>query len=149
MAGTPTAPSAPTGAPVPPTVGHPRRPLAVAFDVNETLTDLRPVAGMFAHLGLGTESLDWWFAVLLRDGIAPAASGGLARFSDLALSALDEVPAATGRDLDDGAWTQVIDAMGRVPLHPGVDLVDDAPHYLDRLAGRVGQEPCGERLAVG
>ncbi len=115
--------------PTPPDADRPRRPLAVAFDVNETLTDLRPVADVFVRLGLGPGSLDWWFAVLLRDGIALAASGGLATFADLTRSALAEVAGASGHDLDEGAGDQVLEAMGRVPLHP------DVPPALDRLAG--------------
>ena len=125
MAGTPAVP---TALPAPPDGDHPRRPLTVAVDVTETLTDLRPVAGVSARLGLASGSLDWWFAVLLRDGIALAASGGLARFSDLARAALDEVSAASGTDLGDGAGAQVIEAMGRVPLHP------DVVAALDRVA---------------
>lgn len=104
-----------------------RRPLAVAFDVNETLTDLSPLAKVFARLGLGTNGLRWWFAVLLRDGMALAASGGLAAFADLAAVALEEVAAAAGRDLADGATEEVMAAMGGVPLHP------DVGPALDRL----------------
>lgn len=108
--------------------GARRRPLAVAFDVNETLTDLSPVAEVFAGVGLGAHSLQWWFAALLRDGMALAASGGSAAFADLAVVALDEVAAASGSDLPEGAADQVMAAMGRVPLRPDV-----AP-ALDRLA---------------
>ena len=104
------------------------RPLAVAFDVNETLTDLRPVAQVFTRLGFAPEALRWWFAALLRDGMALAASDGTAGFADLAMAALDEVAAGAGIDPPADAGDEVMDAMRRVPLHP------DVPPALDRLA---------------
>ncbi len=48
------------------------RPRAVAFDVNETLTDLAPLAEVFERLGVGKDALAWWFAALVRDGFALA-----------------------------------------------------------------------------
>ncbi|MDA8044230.1 MAG: haloacid dehalogenase type II [Actinomycetota bacterium] len=104
----------------------PVRPLAVAFDVNETLTDLSPVAEAFTRLGLSGDDLRWWFAVLLRDGMALAASGGSACFADLAGVALDEVAVARGRDLAEGAAEEIIQAMGAVPVHPDVVPALDA-----------------------
>ena len=95
-------------------------PQAVVFDVNETLTDLAPLKEVFSRLGLGDTSLRWWFAVLLRDGFALTATGDAATFGDLTLAALDEVAAASGRDLPDGAGAEVMNAFGRVPLHPDV-----------------------------
>ncbi|MDA8046168.1 MAG: haloacid dehalogenase type II [Actinomycetota bacterium] len=96
------------------------RPRAVAFDVNETLTDLAPVARAFTRLGLGPDSVPWWFAVLLRDGMALAAAGGAARFADLARGALAEVAGVAGHSLPDGAGDEVLDALRRVPVHPDV-----------------------------
>ncbi|MDE3203720.1 MAG: haloacid dehalogenase type II [Acidobacteriota bacterium] len=107
-------------------VAEPLRPLAVAFDVNETLTDLSPVSEVFARLGLSADDLRWWFAVLLRDGMALAAAGGSAGFADLAGEALDEVAAARGRDLGPGAAEEIIQAMGAVPVHPDVVPALDA-----------------------
>ena len=89
------------------------------FDVNETLTDLAPLMGVFEEIGLGG-ALRWWFAVLLRDGFALAASGDAATFGDLAKAALDEVAAQSGRSLSDTAGPQVLEAFGRVPVHPDV-----------------------------
>ncbi len=104
-----------------------RRPEAVVFDVNETLTDLAPLEQVFAALGLGSTALRWWFAVLLRDGFALTATGDRAAFGDLALAALDEVAAASDRVLPGGAGTQVMEAFGRVPVHHDVEAA------LDRL----------------
>jgi len=97
-----------------------RRPEAVAFDVNETLTDLTPLTEVFAGFGLEDTALRWWFAVLLRDGLALAAAGDAATFGDLAVIALDEVAAASGRVLPKGSGHELVDAFGRVPVHPDV-----------------------------
>jgi len=96
------------------------RPLAVAFDLNETLTDLAPVAELFRRLELGPAGVPWWFAVLLRDGMALAAAGGAADFADLARGALEEIAGASGRPLPDGVGDQLVDALGAAPLHPDV-----------------------------
>lgn len=97
-----------------------RRPLAVAFDVNETLTDLAPLREVFAGLGLDPGVLRWWFAALLRDGLALAAAGDTASFGDLAVAALAEVASASGRDLPDQAGAEMTQAFSRVPCHPDV-----------------------------
>jgi 2-haloacid dehalogenase len=104
-----------------------RRPAAVAFDVNETLTNLAPLQEVFDRIGLNGNAMKWWFAVLLRDGFALTAAGDAAQFGDLAQSALDEVAGLSGQHLPDGATTQVMDAFRRVPLH-----LDVSP-ALDRL----------------
>jgi 2-haloacid dehalogenase len=52
--------------------------------------------------------------------MALAASGGSARFADLAAVALDEVAAGSRRPAPAGFAAEVLDAMGRVPLHPDV-----------------------------
>lgn len=95
-------------------------PDAVAFDVNETLTDLAPLTEVFARWGLEGITVRWWFAVLLRDGFAVAATGGTALFSDLAEAALDELAAASGRSLPRGAGDEVADAWGRLSVHRDV-----------------------------
>lgn len=98
-----------------------QRPRAVVFDVNETLTDLTPLEEVFSRLGLGDTLLSWWFAVLLRDGFALTAAGDAAAFGELIVAALDEVAAASGRNLPDRAGAEVVDAFGRLPLHPDVE----------------------------
>ncbi|NNN00731.1 MAG: haloacid dehalogenase type II [Acidimicrobiaceae bacterium] len=100
---------------------------AVVFDVNETLTDLTPLKEVFIEIGLDSSCLPWWFAVLLRDGFALAASGDTANFSELALTALYEVGADRGQTLPDGAGDQLLAAFARVPIYP------DVPSSLDRL----------------
>lgn len=98
----------------------PLRPLAVVFDVNETLTDLSAVGVLFANLGLDPGSVPWWFAVTLRDGMALAAAGDVGSFGDLAAAALDEVAALSGRRLPVDAGPLLQDALRGVPVLPEV-----------------------------
>lgn len=57
------------------------RPDVVVFDVNETLSDLSPMAARFGDVGAPPELAQVWFASLLRDGFALAAAGDGARFA--------------------------------------------------------------------
>src|ERR1044072_8096996 len=54
----------------------PRAPEVLIFDVNETLSDMAPMAGRFRDVGVPGEEATSWFAALLRDGFAPTAAGG-------------------------------------------------------------------------
>ncbi len=98
----------------------PAPPQAVAFDVNETLTDLSALGGLFDGFGLGENALAWWFAALLRDGLALAAAGDAGSFPDLAVVALEEVFAACGREVPAGAAEDLLQAFREVPVHPDV-----------------------------
>jgi 2-haloacid dehalogenase len=64
------------------------RPSVVVFDVNETLSDMAPLAGRFAEVGAPELVARLWFAALLRDGFALAAAGGNEPFTRLAAGAL-------------------------------------------------------------
>lgn len=50
-------------------------PSTIVFDVNETLSDMSPLAGRFADIGLPRELAGTWFASLLRDGFALTVTG--------------------------------------------------------------------------
>ena len=96
------------------------RPRAVAFDINETLFELSGLRLHFETLGLPPYALEWWFAVLLRDGMALAAAGDTAPFSTLAVVALDEVSARADRQLPRGAASELLAAFAELPAHPDV-----------------------------
>lgn len=97
-----------------------RRPRAVAFDVNETLIDLSGLRDTFEGLGLPERALEWWFAALLRDGLALAATGLAAPFPDLSTVALEEVFAATGRPCPSQAAQALLRSFGQLAAHPDV-----------------------------
>jgi FMN phosphatase YigB (HAD superfamily) len=46
------------------------RPIVIVFDVNETLSDMAPMARRFADVGAPELLAQVWFASLLRDGFA-------------------------------------------------------------------------------
>src|SRR5690348_2250648 len=94
-----TVPSRPTGCPPSSTrstrpacteteqvipVTRDRLPDVLVFDVNETLTDMSPLAGRLADVGLPGQVLPAWFAGVLRDGVALTLAGGRATFADVA-----------------------------------------------------------------
>ena len=96
---------------------------AVAFlDVNETLSDLAPLADRFEQVGASRHLLQTWFASTLRDGIAHAASGGYAEFRRVAqavlLTSLAEVPHLTTPP--DEAAEHILAGMGTLSVHPDV-----------------------------
>ncbi|TAN19960.1 MAG: haloacid dehalogenase type II [Actinomycetota bacterium] len=102
-----------------PTV-QPKRPLAVAFDVNETLFNLETLRDNFTGLGLPVRAMEWWFAVILRDGFALASTGDYAQFSTLVESALEEVLMASGMDTNAGATEAMLAEFSKLKPHPDV-----------------------------
>ncbi len=95
----------------------------IVFDVNETLSDLGPVAEAFTVAGAPVHLAELWFAVVLRDGFAAAVSGDLVRFADLGRDAardlLAEPVRRSGVDLE-VAVDQVLRAFTSLDLHPDV-----------------------------
>lgn len=99
----------------------PPRPSVIVFDVNETLSDMAPMAGRFADVGAPGLLATAWFAAVLRDGFALAASGGKEAFSRLAREALEAAlggislnrPAAEAAD-------HILAGFGDLSIHPDV-----------------------------
>ena len=58
------------------------RPVLV-FDVNETLSDMRPLRHAFEEVGVPGELAATWFASVLREGFALAVHGEAQPFSVL------------------------------------------------------------------
>lgn len=80
------------------------RPTVVAFDVNETLSDMEPLRARFVGMGAPGHLLESWFAGTLRDGFALTAAGAYAPFSEVAEGALRMSLSGVGdlqRDLED------------------------------------------------
>jgi 2-haloacid dehalogenase len=90
------------------------RPAVVIFDVNETLSDLTPLSERFEEIGAPGELLATWFAATLRDGIALAASGSYASFSDVARANLLQLP------LTPEAAEHVLEGFASLPVHADV-----------------------------
>ncbi len=94
-----------------------RRPLAVAFDVNETLMSLRPLRDRLTAAGADPELLDLWFARVLRDGFALVSAGDYLPFAQVAESALRSV----GPELDEAAVAEVLAGFGELEPYPDVE----------------------------
>lgn len=94
-----------------------KRPLVIAFDVIETLFPLEPIRRRLVDAGQPGHMLELWFAHLLRDGFALAASGGYRPFGDVAAGALRS---ATGHALDDEAAGGVLAGFAELDPHPDV-----------------------------
>ncbi len=104
-----------------------RRPVAVVFDVNETLFALDHVGDAFESIGLPGSALDLWFARTLSDGFALAATADFATFSDLALYHLDRITRSFGLEHDEATLEHVLDAFQEL------DVYQDVAPALQRL----------------
>ncbi|MGY6026762.1 haloacid dehalogenase type II [Streptomyces spinosirectus] len=112
-----------------------RVPGVLVFDVNETLTDMSPLAGRLEDVGLPGHVLPTWFAGVLRDGVALTLAGGWAAFADIAADGLRTLLARLAPTADpERAVAHVLDAFPQLPVHPdvveGVRALHEAGHRL-------------------
>lgn len=105
-------------------------PDVVAFDVNETLSDMAPMADRFADVGAEPALAKLWFASLLRDGFALGAAGDASPFRDIAPEVLRTTLAGCRLDRDlDAAVEHVMDGFAELSVH------DDVRAGIVALAG--------------
>lgn len=93
----------------------------IVFDVNETLSDMSPMGQRFAEVGAAPETAKLWFATLLRDGFALAASGDNGPFATIGADVLQGV--LSGMELNrplDAAVDHVMDGMKDLNVHADV-----------------------------
>ena len=93
-----------------------RRPVVVAFDVNETLLDLAPVRAALVEVGQPADLLRSVFARTLLIGVAAATTGTWCRFRDAFDAAL-----AQESDLDGDDRSRVADAFQELAPYPDVE----------------------------
>jgi 2-haloacid dehalogenase len=97
--------------------------MVVAFDVNETLSDMRGIARQLEQLGAPPGCFDVWFAQTLRDGFALTAAGAYADFASVATplltALLEEAPGLRGSPEESSR--QVIAGLAELDLHPDVE----------------------------
>lgn len=98
------------------------RPAVVVFDVNETLSDMSPLADSFERVGLGGDEVEAWFAGVLRDGFALTSVGANPSFADVASESLRVRLGAhrTAPGEIDAAVEGVMTAFGHLPVHADV-----------------------------
>lgn len=97
------------------------RPNVIVFDVNETLSDMAPMASRFTEVGAPSSLARVWFAVLLRDGFALTAAGDKEPFARLARGALEAVLAGVALNRPAGeAADYILSGFSDLGLHPDV-----------------------------
>lgn len=95
----------------------------VVFDVNETLSDMGPMADAFEAVGAPGALAKTWFAGVLRDGFALSTVGDSERFAAIADSQLRVVlHYAPLQESLDQAVESILEKMRTLSLHP--DVVD-------------------------
>lgn len=110
-----------------PVVGHragpddPRRPGLLLFDVNETLSNMSPMAKNFEDVGAPAHLATTWFAGLLRDGFALAAAGTCDSFAHIAAESLRVIlhPQPLNRGSEE-AVSYIMDGFAGLAVHPDV-----------------------------
>ncbi len=103
------------------------RPSVVVLDVNETLTDMAPLAQRFAQVGAPEHLAKTWFASVLRDGFGLAAAGAFAPFADVASSVLRAVLTEAQVENVDGGVGHVMAGLRELGVH------DDVPDGVRAL----------------
>ena len=103
-------------------------PALIVFDVNETLSDMSPMAQRFEDLGMPGSTAKTWFAGLLRDGFALTVVGVNESFADVAAEALRVL--LNGQELDRTVEEAVRHLMGGFA---GLPVHVDVPEGIDAL----------------
>jgi 2-haloacid dehalogenase len=97
-------------------------PEVVVFDVNETLSDLGPMAERFEEVGLLASSVPTWFAAVLRDGLGLSLVGEPATFAEVARGVLHMMHVSARAEGDpDAAARHVVEGFLDLPVHPDVE----------------------------
>jgi 2-haloacid dehalogenase len=99
----------------------PRRPAVLVFDVNETLSDMAPLAGRFEEVGAPSHLAGTWFAGLLRDGFALTVGEANPSFASVGAEGLrvmlSAVPLTRGVD---EAVEHIMNGFSGLHVHPDV-----------------------------
>lgn len=99
----------------------------IAFDVNETLLDLRALDAVFEH-HLGDKALrPQWFQTMLQLAFVGTITGRYVDFTQAQHAALRVLAARGGRHVERGVADEIVGAMRHLPAHP------DVVPALDRL----------------
>ena len=99
----------------------PRRPSVLICDVNETLSDMSPMAGRFEDVGAPAHMAKTWFAGLLRDGFALTVVDASESFAHIAAEALRvSLNALSLNRGTEEAVQHIMDGFGALQVHPDV-----------------------------
>jgi 2-haloacid dehalogenase len=99
----------------------------IAFDVNETLLDLRALDALFEELLGSAELRGQWFAQMLQLAFVGGLTGQYIDFGAAQKAALQMLAQRIGQTVSDDAVDAVVNRMSSLPPHPEV------PEALARL----------------
>ncbi|WP_037056492.1 haloacid dehalogenase type II [Pseudonocardia asaccharolytica] len=130
------------------------RPTVVVFDVNETLSDLAPLADRFTDVGAPAQLAPLWFTSVLREGLGLAACGDIQTFATIGREVGRVLLAGVALDRDvDAAVDHLLAGFLALPVYPDVTegvralraagyrlvtLSNGAADVAERLLGRAG-----------
>lgn len=115
-------------------------PRILIFDVNETLSDLTPVAETLTSIGVPASTSTTWLAATLRDGFALSLTTGARAFPNVAEQVLVTLLSAQTEligSVQDGV-DRVMSVFSDLPVHDdvaeGARALADAGHRLVTLS---------------
>jgi len=96
-------------------------PSVVVFDVNETMSDMSPMAARFIDVGAPASMAQLWFASVLRDGFALSVTGSARSFGEIGEETLRVLlpPAQPNRPVDD-AVAHIVAGFAELMVHPDI-----------------------------
>ncbi|MCW2820068.1 MAG: haloacid dehalogenase, type [Marmoricola sp.] len=124
-------------------------PAVVVFDVNETLSDLSPLAARFVAVGQPASACSLWFASVLRDAFALSVAGQRPTFAEVARETMLHQFSRTElhRPLEESV-DHVLAGLRELPVHAdvvsGVAQLHDAGFRLVTLSN--GSTSIAEKL---
>lgn len=104
-----------------------KQAVALAFDVNETLLDLRALDEPFTQVFGRADVRVEWFQQLLQSSMVSTITDAYVDFGTIARAALQMVADRRGRTLSDEEASLILSTVRRLPPHPEV------PAALERL----------------
>jgi 2-haloacid dehalogenase len=96
------------------------RQTALAFDVNETLLDLRALDEPFERVFGDAATRTQWFGQLLQSALVATVTDAYSDFGTVGRAALQMVAGRRGRQLSDAEATDILGTLRRLPPHPEV-----------------------------
>ena len=105
-------------------------PSVIVFDVNETLSDLSPLAARFVAVGQPASACSLWFASVLRDAFALSVAGERPTFAEVARETMLHQFSRTElhRPLEESV-DHVLAGLQELPVH--ADVVSGVAHLHD------------------
>ena len=96
------------------------RPVALVFDVNETLLDLSPMRERFEAVFGPTPPLGEWFARLLHGSLVANQLNQYRPFSEIGVEALLALAERIGTELDESGAEGLVAGLEELPAHADV-----------------------------